>query len=137
MQPITKVPGIEFDFGGGRVLVLPPLSLNAFKQLQQRGADLAQLGMDAASLDTVLAATHSALSRNYPSITIEEVGELVDLSNITDVMTCVLDVSGLKRKSIAAEKEAAAAAGKAPVATTTSEPLTGTPSSPESQPTSA
>ncbi len=42
---------------------------------------------------------HSALSRNYPELTIEDVEELVDLGNFSEVFQAVMGVSMLKKKS--------------------------------------
>ncbi len=104
VAPLANVPGIDFDFGGGRIFTIPPLSLNAFKALQQRG-DISKVELTEKSIDACMAAVHAALRRNYPEITIDQVGELVDLSNLHEVMQCVLDVAGLKRKKV---REAAA-----------------------------
>lgn len=96
------IPGIAFDFGGGRVYTVPPLSLGALQRLQ---GNLAKMQGDAAlspeTVTTVLQAAHAALERNYPEITQGEVADLVDVANMQDVMACVLDVSGLKRKALA------------------------------------
>lgn len=126
MLPVTMFPGIEHDFGGGHKYVIPALSLNAFKQLRQRGVDLAALTLDDASIDTVIAACGSALRRNYPDLTDDKIGDFVALDNMGEAMACVLDVSGLKRRAIAAAAVDEGAQGKAQGATT-SETSTGTP----------
>lgn len=95
------IPGIAFDFGGGRVYTVPPLSLASIQRLQDRLSDM-QLGsiLSPETITTVLQATHASLKRNYPNLTEADVGELVDVGNMQDVVACVLDVSGLKRKAL-------------------------------------
>jgi hypothetical protein len=111
------IPGVEFDFGGGRVRTIPPLSLGALQRLQGALSNLSTANaMDPATLDTVVKAAHGALRRNYPQVTEEEVGELVDVGNMIDVISCVLDVAGLKRKAAQDAKNQTAQSTQAPAA---------------------
>ena len=120
------IPGIEKDFGGGRVYVIPPLSLGALELLQDRMAELPSLtSTDPAAIKTIIDATHMALKRNYPELTREEVGELVDVGNTGEVYECLMDVAGIKRKAQEAERGNAQAKS----------PLLGPGSSPSSVPT--
>jgi hypothetical protein len=127
---LELIPGIEQNFGRGRVYVVPPLSLGALQRLQGK---LSQLNggdaLEPATVDTVIAATHAALCRNYPNITVEDVGDLVDVGNMHDVISSLLDVAGVKRKAIAEEKNRAAQS------VTLQSPLTGPVSSQTSAPT--
>lgn len=94
------IPGIDFDFGGGQVHTIPPLSLAALRRLQGSLSKLSDVGaLEPEAIDTVIKATHAALRRNYPAITEEDVAELIDLGNMHDVIACVLDVAGIKRKA--------------------------------------
>lgn len=96
----VMIPGVELDFGGGRVYLVPPLSLGALEVLQERLIALPTLSAtDLVAVRTVIEATHVALRRNYPEITREEVAEMVDVSNMGDVYECLMDVAGVKRKS--------------------------------------
>ena len=122
------IPGVEYDFGGGRIYLVPPLSLGALQMLQDRIAQLNTLSsVDPVAVATMIEAAHLALRRNYPAITPAEVAELVDVSNIGEVYDCLLDVAGVKRKAQAAERGNAAAKS----------PSAGTGSSPTSAPTPA
>jgi hypothetical protein len=124
------IPGVEFDFGGGRVYLVPPLSLGALQLLQEGLTALPSLEVtDPKAVSTILEATHLALRRNYPEISAAEVGELVDLANLAEVYECVMDVAGVKRKSQAAERQR----GNAPAESGQA----GTDSSPPSAPTPA
>lgn len=98
------IPGIEFDFGGGQKRIIPPLSLGALERLQGGLSALeASAAVSPEAIKTVMEAAHAGLKRNYPSITKEEVGELVDIGNMTEVISCLMDVSGIKRKQIEAD----------------------------------
>ncbi len=102
------IPGVSFDFGGGRTYIIPPLSLGALRRLQGSLAELSNASALApATLDTVVHATLAGLKRNYPYITEDEVAELIDVGNMHDVVACLLDVTGLKRKAQEAERDAA------------------------------
>lgn len=101
-MPVVKVKGVEFDFGGV-VLVIPPLSLSALEQMQDRLQSFdGTLSSD--STGTVIDCVHAALLRNYPEMTRQQACDLLDVGNMMDVMACVMDVSGLRRKAQEAEK---------------------------------
>ncbi len=97
----TKVKGIPYDFGG-LVLVIPPLSLGAMEQLQERLTGMSDDMFDPGNISTVIDTLHAALGRNYPDMTREEVANLVDLENMQEAMTCAMDISGIKRKALEA-----------------------------------
>ena len=101
MSGIVKVAGISFPFPDGP-LVVPPLTLGALEQLQDRLASF-KGGVDKESVATVIDAAHAALRRNYPDITREFVADQIDVGNFIDVFTCVMDVTGAKRKAAAGE----------------------------------
>lgn len=98
-----KVKGIPFEFSD-RVLVIPPLSLGAMEQMQERLSGIKEDLSDPVYIGTVIDTLHAALGRNYPDMTREEVADLVDLENMQDVMECAMDVAGLKRKALEAAK---------------------------------
>jgi hypothetical protein len=99
---VVKVKGVEFDFGD-QLLVIPPLSLSALEQLQEKLSAFDGT-LSSASTGTVVDCVHAALLRNYPDMQRESVSNLLDVGNMMDVMACVMDVSGLKRKAQEAEK---------------------------------
>ncbi len=101
MAGIVKVKGVPFDFNGC-VLIIPPLSLGAYEQLQERLSDLPEDVRESSYIGTAIDTVHAALLRNYPDMTREEVGELVDFGNMNDAMECAMDISGLKRKALEA-----------------------------------
>ena len=100
------IPGILFDFGGGRVLTVPPLALGALELLQERLATAQALpATDPAVVATTIDAAHLALARNYPQITRDEVGELVDIGNMGEVYECLMDIGGVKRRTLQAQAD--------------------------------
>lgn len=97
----VKVKGISFAFNNFDVLVIPPIAIGQLEQLQQRITEVNGNAADAKQISTIIDATYAALQRNYPEITRDKVGELIDISNMDDVFACVMDVSGMKRKALA------------------------------------
>lgn len=99
MTGVVKVKGIPLDFSG-RHMVVPPLSLGALEQLQERlnafNGDIA----DPDQVRTVIDSAHAALRRNYPDMTRIDVADAIGLENMLEVMEAVMDVSGMKRKAL-------------------------------------
>lgn len=97
----VKVKGITLLLGGEQ-MVMPPIALGALEQLQDRIAVFNGDVADVKQIGTVIDAAHAALRRNYPDITREQVGDLLDVENMGDVFAAVMDVSGMKRKALEA-----------------------------------
>jgi hypothetical protein len=124
MSARLMIPGVEYDFGGGRVYTIPPLSLGALQLMQDRLAALPTLNsIDPVAVRTMIESAYLALRRNYPDITTDEVAELVDLGNVGEVYECLLDAAGVKRKAQAAERAQGNAAAKSLSAGTDSSPV--------------
>lgn len=100
------IRGIELTLGG-TVYTVPPLSLGSLERLQERITAFTG-AVDSQQISTVIDAATAALKRNYPALERVDVAELIDVADMVDVMEAVMDVSGVKRKSIEAEKKAAA-----------------------------
>ena len=92
------IKGIDMELGG-KVWTIPPLNLGALEGLEARLQNFTG-GLDAASISLVLDAAFMALRRNYRDISREQVAEIVDVANMEAVMEAVMDVSGLKRKTL-------------------------------------
>jgi hypothetical protein len=109
------IPGIEFTFGDD-VRVFPPLTLGALELLQKRLLALNNAGTQLAPehMATIIDAAHLALKRNYPTLTREQVAEMIDLGNMHDVLLAVTDVSGIRRKAQAALGETTPQTGSRP-----------------------
>lgn len=98
---IVKVKGIPVELGG-EVLIVPPLSLGSLEQLQAGIAGFTGDVFDKAQIALVIDAALAALRRNYPEMTRERVAEFIDVANMPEVFEALMDVSGLKRKSMEA-----------------------------------
>ena len=105
-MPQELIPGVEFDFGGGHVYTIPPLTLGALQRLQDKLSHLSTMAaLDPKAIAIIVESAHAALQRNYPDLTIKQLSELLDVSQLSDVMCAVLDVSGLQRKAQEALKK--------------------------------
>lgn len=102
---------------GEEQLQVPPLAFGAVVTLQddvEGLKDLANGGRPTPEqMDVVTKIVHSAVARNYPSISKEEVGEMIDLGNYMEVLDAVLSIAGFV-KGRQAGGAAAAQAGTPP-----------------------
>ena len=82
----------------GKDFIIPPLSLGQLKKL---GPELKAMGQAPQEEQIALMGRviHLALSRNYPTISVEEVDDMIDLGNIAEVFQAVVNVSGLERQT--------------------------------------
>lgn len=109
-----KIKGVPVEMGG-EVYIIPPLTLGRLDYFRERIAKASGDGANMLNPDTqrlALEVVHAALVRNYPDMTVDAVGEILDLGNMGEAFTATMDVSGVMRK--AAE---AAASGEASRAT--------------------
>src|ERR1017187_9580960 len=85
----VKLNGTEF--------IAPPLALGALKKLLPRITTLNQVGglPSAEDIDTMVVIVHSALLRNYPDITQQEVEDGLDMGNMRGTVFAVMSGSGL------------------------------------------
>lgn len=97
VNAVVRVKGIPVELGG-TVYIVPPLSLGALEQLQDALSAFTGDIRDPKQIGTIIEAAHSALRRNYPDITRAEVADLLGLENMMEIMSAVMDVSGLKRR---------------------------------------
>jgi len=94
---MVKIPGIRFEFPG-KTLVIPPAALGDIEQMEERIAGYAG-GIDKGSIATALDLAYVSLKRNYPDITREEIGRLIDVGNMLQVFEACMDVNGIRRKA--------------------------------------
>ena len=114
IQP-EKTRGGEWVTLGDEQYRIPPLSFRAVQELQDDVASLSQMGARPTpeQMGVVIRIVHSAMSRNYPSITPEQIDEMLDMGNYQDVLGAVLAIAGFKQKGRAETGEAMASAGTA------------------------
>ncbi|STZ77345.1 phage associated protein [Bergeriella denitrificans] len=110
MKQVVKVAGVTMNLNG-QEYVVPPLSLGVLDQIKDRIGNFDKAPF-AEQVELTISVAHAALKRNYPDLTREEVGDMLDVANMMEVFGAVMDVSGLKRKEQeAAQAGEAAAAG--------------------------
>jgi hypothetical protein len=109
-MPHAKFTGIDFDFGGGRIYTVPPLTLSALFKFRKdiKRIESAMETDPLVCADVCIELAHSALIRNYPDMTRETVGDLIDLGNMVGVVECLMDVRGVLRKRLQAPPNAGA-----------------------------
>lgn len=93
----NPVPGTTVVMSGERLLV-PPMSLGALELFGDQLVTLRADPTNPEAVRTIIDVTLSALRRNYPDITREEVSELIDVGNMETVMLAVMATSGLQDK---------------------------------------
>jgi hypothetical protein len=88
-------------------LVVPPLNLGSLRKLKAR---LDSFGQAAGTedMETLCEAVLQALTRNYSGVPRWLVEQTIDVANMPELMTAVMDVSGMRRKEIEAGKAKAA-----------------------------
>ncbi|MFZ2988074.1 hypothetical protein [Ideonella sp.] len=91
-----KVKGIAGVLPG---LVIPPLSLGALEQLQERLRAFDGDALKPENIALVIDAAQAALRRNYPDMTRDQVADLVGLENLVEVYQACMDVGGTWRNA--------------------------------------
>lgn len=105
-----KFKGTAVEFADGITRVLPPLTLRALAGLQDRLMNW-RGGADAASVALVTDTVFASLSRNYPDLKVDELQDMLDVSNMVPAMNAVMGVSGLERRASGEAQAAVTAAG--------------------------
>jgi hypothetical protein len=86
------IEGIKILMAGQEYEV-PPLSFNQIKRYWNEIQEYEKkTGIE--NMELTVKVAHAALTRNYPELTLEQVGDLVDLNNMSLVMEAVLGASG-------------------------------------------
>ena len=117
-EQVTRIPpeknrGGQWITFGAEAYRVPPLALGAIQDLQDRVASMGSAdGLPKpAQMETILDVVHAAIRRNYPSMTREQLAEMIDVQNYQEVMGAVLNVSGFKEREAGASGEALASTG--------------------------
>lgn len=96
------IPGTPVTIGGKKYL-MPPLNINSMKLHKptlvrlMKGAvsgDIDPVTAVESDLEELTGVIHSALKRNYPELTIEDLGEHIDLANIQELVQTAIKTSG-------------------------------------------
>jgi len=81
---------------GEEVMTVPALSLKQIRTLLPRIKTMKLGSLEDEDLDTCIEIIRSALSRNYPNITKDDVENMVDMRNMVPVTQAVMNLSGLE-----------------------------------------
>jgi hypothetical protein len=100
MSDLPLVKGIKIMLAGEERIV-PPLALGPLEMLQDRISKVTNLA-SGDGVKLVLDVAFYAMRRNYPDITREDIGEMVGLENLDDIMKAALDAGGVWRKELEA-----------------------------------
>lgn len=117
IEPEKKRGGRWIAFGAEEYQV-PPLAFRAVIELQDDVESLSGMGTKPtpAQVDTVTRIVHSALLRNYPAMTKEEVADMLDVGNFQEIINATLAIGGFKEGGGGPTGEAQASTGTAPTA---------------------
>lgn len=90
--------GVKITIGDTDYIV-PPLNLGRLRKLRAE-LDAVQEFRDSKTLtdeqiDVYINVIHSALTRNYPDITREDIEDMIDLVNLGPVFKAIMGISGL------------------------------------------
>jgi hypothetical protein len=93
------IPGVEVAMGGETWLI-PPLTLGQLRRLMPKVRQLTEVdaSMGEPQIAVLVEIVVTALQRNYPNVTFEQVENLLDLGNAGAVLNAVLTGSGLKSR---------------------------------------
>lgn len=95
---MTELNGTEMNLNG-KSFVVPALNFTRLKALREEMQLLKEANLNDALDDTQIEASitiiHTALTRNYPDLSRDEVEDLVDLHNLPQLMGCIMGVSAV------------------------------------------
>lgn len=88
----VQIPGKEISLGGV-MRIVAPLNAAACKQYRDQIRTVSAGGIP--DIELVAKLAHCSLRRNYPDITLDEVEDMVDYSNLFELWETLLNISGL------------------------------------------
>lgn len=95
---VELIDGTEVKMGG-KLFIIPALNFKRLKKLKPELSMLTTVDLSGAMSDTQIEASitiiHTAVTRNYPDVTRDDIEELVDLKNMAHVMAAIMGQSGL------------------------------------------
>src|SRR5574338_1275238 len=93
---------------GGVERTLGPLTFRTLRKIAPRFGELAKLGSKPADgqivlpnddqLNLILEIVHASISRNHPEVTLDQLEDLLDTSNMLNVFIAILRGSGLEQR---------------------------------------
>ena len=96
---MAKHDGVKMRVGG-RELIIPALTIKQVRGLRSQFDAMQSIGDNVAPTDEQIGAVteviHSAVVRNYPDLTLDDLEELLDLSTMQAVVKAIMGQSGLE-----------------------------------------
>jgi len=82
----------------GKEWIIPALNFSALRRLRPQIETLSEVSLSAnlsgEQIDIIISVIHSAVVRNYPDITKENIEEMITLANIRPIINAVMGISG-------------------------------------------
>lgn len=105
--------GGEWVVFGDEEYRVPPLAFRALQELADEVAGLQAMGAKPTveQMTTIEKIVHSALSRNYPEMTLAEVSDMLDVGNYEKVLGAALSIAGFTRAKEGSPGETGASTG--------------------------
>ena len=90
---------------GGHDWVVPPLNLRQVRSLQPLLEKLGGVSVSsgAEQIESIVRVVWTALARNYPDVTEDQVEQMLDLGNANPIVMAVMGISGLVSRGEAQE----------------------------------
>lgn len=91
--------GVWVKLSGRREYLVPALNFRALKKFQSKIGGMAAIegAPNEEQMDTILEIAHAALKRNYPTITVEQLTDMIDMANFLPLFMAIVNTSGLER----------------------------------------
>lgn len=93
------IPGVEIKLGD-KVFTIAPLNFITLKKVAPLLKSFEKLDgktmPEAEDFDAMITIIHLAIKRNHPEVTSDEIGELLDMQNVMEVITKIMGASGSK-----------------------------------------
>jgi len=115
--PPEKNRGGQWIPFGDEQYRVPPLGFRSIVELQDDVKSLAGIAgrmPTQTEMQTIAGVVHAAMRRNYPSLTVDDVMDMIDIGNYRQLLDAVMNVSGFQR-----QPEGAPSSGEAPASTGT------------------
>ena len=99
----VKSRGGEWVRIGDEEYKIPPLAFETLQELPERLEPLRAMAPGAApnkaQMEAIVGLIHTAMRRNYPEITAEDVRGMLDLGNYQAIFSAVMRVAGLRKEA--------------------------------------
>lgn len=97
--PVEKNRGGQWITFGDEQYRVPPLAFRAIQDLAQEVASLKDIvgTPSAEQMQAVEKIVHAAIARNYPSLSIDQVSDMLDIGNYQQVLSAVLSIGGFTK----------------------------------------